>query len=180
MDRDGSAGVAQAAETVARAQDRGRCWCDGQRSARERDRGVVGRGKLPKACKLGRGEHALAWRGQRVALSTLDASGVQAAPAAAQAGAPLDQTILGAAGTQLGGDSLAYGPVRADDSNVGEEQGAMLDVQASDQLLVLNLGGVERRDAQLACTGEMTLVALVGALGVALEQSRCGCQGQLH
>jgi hypothetical protein len=98
----------------------------------------------------------------------------------AQAGTALDQTVLRAAGTQLGGDSLAYGPVWADDSNVGEEQGTMLDVQSSDQLLVLDLGGIERRDTQLARTREMVLVALVGALGVALKQGRCGCQGELH
>src|SRR6185437_14694408 len=152
MDRDGTQGVAKRAGALARPQDRGRRWRQWQRVARKWDSGVVQRGHMPQTCKLRRCEHALARGGQRIALPAQDSPRVEAQPTVSTSGAALHQAILRAAGTQLRGDPLTHAPGRTHDAHIDEEQGAMLDFEATDQLLVLDLRGIQRRKTRLALT----------------------------
>lgn len=95
-------------------------------------------------------------------------------------GPALDEPVLGALGAQLGGDPLTGRALLRDHADVGEEQRAVLHVQTALQLLVLDHRAVQRRNFQLAPPREPVLVALIGVLGVALEQRRRGSQGELN
>jgi hypothetical protein len=71
---------------------------------------------------------------------------------------PLDEAILRAFGAQLGGDSLADRPLRADHANVYKEKRPVLDIKAPSQLGILDHGTIVPRQP---VTSQVILMALV-------------------
>ena len=117
---------------------------------------------------------------QRVALAALHAAAVEAEQAVAHGRAALDQPVLRLLGAQLGGDPLALLAIGGDHAQVDEEQRPVLHVQAAAQLGVLDHRAVAHHQVISALARQTRLMALVQALGVALEHRRRGRHRQLH
>jgi hypothetical protein len=94
--------------------------------------------------------------------------------------ATLNEAILGACRPQLRRDPLAYRSARTHHTQVREEQGTVLDLEAASQLLLVDHRAVERWNAEPALARQSMLVALVSQLRATLEQSRRRRERELH
>jgi hypothetical protein len=118
-------------------------------------------------------------RRNRVALPSAYATTIGAEPTVTHRCTTLDETVLGALRTQLGRDPLADVPIGGDHAEVGEEQRAMLNLEATPQLGVLHHRAIAHHQMLPALARQSRLVALVEPLGVTLEERRRRCHRQL-
>src|SRR6202000_1011204 len=137
MDRDRAGGVTKGPGTAGGSVDpwgRGR---QRKRPARERHRRDINALQLPELCELKRDLHTARQRRDRVALPAHDPATVDAKPAVPDARSALHQTVLAPFCPQRRADPLAVLTRWSSDTDVGEAQRSVLDLQAAAQLSVV-------------------------------------------